>query len=68
VFKQKFTAKGIRDGMTMYKTSLCNVDKLTIKLSEVLDAGERTWLEEQKMLFNTLAPGWFSRFLQKKTA
>ena len=43
----KCTAKGVPDEMNMYKTFFCNVDKLTIKLSKVLDKREKAWLENK---------------------
>ena len=47
---RKFTAKGIRDEMTVYKCSPVIVDTVTKSLAKILDKKEQEWLEKQKIL------------------
>ena len=47
---RKFTAKGIRDEMTVYKCSPVIVDTVTKILAKILDKKEQEWLEKQKIL------------------
>ena len=47
-----FTAKGIRDEMTVYTRSPVFVDKVTKILAKTLDKKEKEWMEKQKVLSN----------------
>jgi len=47
---RKFTAKGIRDQMTVYKSTQVNIERVTINLVKILDERERKWVEEQNIL------------------
>ena len=47
---RKFTAKGIRDEMTVYKCSPVIVDTVTKSLAKILDKKEQEWMEKQKIL------------------
>jgi hypothetical protein len=47
---RKFTAKGIRDEMTVYKCNLVNVEQATRRLAKILDDREKKWVEEQNVL------------------
>ena len=46
----KFTAKGIRDEMTLLKCSQVTVEKVTKSLVKTLDARERQWVDKQDLL------------------
>ena len=45
-----FTAKGIRDEMTVHKCPPVFVNKITKSLSKILDQQEKEWMEKQKVL------------------
>ena len=47
---RKFTATGIRDDMTVYKSDHVTIHKVTSNIEKVLDERERRWMEEQKIL------------------
>ena len=46
----KFTAKGIRDEMTVIKCSPVSVEKVTKSLVKILDEHEKQWVEKQNIL------------------
>ena len=47
---RNFTAKGMRDDMTLNKAGVVQVEKLTRNIAKVLDESEQKWVEEQNIL------------------
>ena len=45
---RKFTAKGIRDSMVLFKSDNVKVDRLTKEITKLLSHHERKWTKEQK--------------------
>ena len=45
---RKFTAKGIRDSMVLFKSDNVKVDRLTKKITKLLSHHEQKWTKEQK--------------------
>ena len=47
---RNFTAKGIRDDMTLNKAGVVTVEKVTRDIAKVLDENELKWVEKQNIL------------------
>ena len=47
---RNFTAKGMRDDMTLNKAGVVQVEKLIRNIAKVLDESEQKWVEEQNIL------------------
>ena len=44
---RNFTAKGMKDDMTLYQAKVAKIDKETKKISNILDVDEKKWFESQ---------------------
>ena len=52
---RRFTAKSLRDDMTLYQVKVVNIDKETKEIAKLLDEEERKWFSSQEITKGKLA-------------